>query len=81
MRRALGPDGKSLVHPAQVETANRVFSPSADEVAEARAIVAAFARPENAGREAIALDGRMMERLHLAGARRVLHIAETIGQA
>jgi citrate lyase subunit beta / citryl-CoA lyase len=47
--RDLGMDGKSLIHPSQIEPAKRLFSPSAEELAEARAIVAAFARPENAG--------------------------------
>jgi citrate lyase subunit beta/citryl-CoA lyase len=65
---AMGFDGKSLIHPAQVEPANRAFSPSPERLAAARAIRDAFARPENAGRGVIALDGRMVERLHLAEA-------------
>ncbi len=70
--RAMGFDGKSLVHPAQIETANAAFSPSAAEIAAARTIVNAFAEPQNAGRGVIAVDGRMIERLHLAMAERVL---------
>ena len=69
---ALGFDGKSLIHPAQIETANVAFSPSPDEIAKARAIADAFARPENAGKGVISLDGRMVERLHLAMAEKLL---------
>lgn len=70
--RAMGFDGKTLIHPAQIEPANRAFSPSPDEIAEARAIVGAFALPENAGKGVIQIDGRMVERLHLAQAQRLL---------
>ena len=70
--RNMGFDGKTLIHPAQVGPANLAFSPDAGEIAEARAIVAAFAAPENAGRGVIQIDGRMVERLHLAQAGRVL---------
>ncbi|MFI0845861.1 HpcH/HpaI aldolase/citrate lyase family protein [Mesorhizobium sp. IMUNJ 23232] len=69
---AMGFDGKTLIHPAQIEPANKAFSPSQTDVAEARAIVDAFARPENAGKGVISLDGRMVERLHLAQAERLL---------
>lgn len=76
--RDLGFDGKTLIHPAQVETANRIFAPDAAELDEARRIVAAFALPENRGRGAIRLDGRMVELLHAASARRTLQLAEAI---
>ena len=69
---ALGFDGKSLIHPAQIAAANAAFSPSPDEIAKARAIADAFARPENAGKGVISLDGRMVERLHLAMAEKLL---------
>ena len=69
---AMGFDGKSLIHPAQIAAANAAFSPSAEALAEAHALVAAFALPENAGKGVIALDGRMAERLHLARAERLL---------
>ena len=68
----MGFDGKTLIHPAQIEPANRAFSPSRAALAEARKIVAAFALPENAGKGVIALDGRMVERLHLAQAEKLL---------
>ncbi|TIT07194.1 MAG: CoA ester lyase, partial [Mesorhizobium sp.] len=76
---AMGFDGKSLIHPAQIEPANRAFSPAPEALAEARAIRDAFARPENAGKGVIALDGRMVERLHLAQAEKLLAKAAIIG--
>ena len=70
--RLYGFDGKSLIHPSQIEGAHAAFSPSEDEVRRARAIVAAFAAPEAEGRGAIRVDGAMVERLHLAAAERLL---------
>ena len=69
---AFGFDGKTLIHPRQIEACNAAFSPSADALAQARAVVAAFADPAHADRGAIRLDGRMVERLHLAAAHRTL---------
>jgi len=69
---AMGFDGKTLIHPAQIEPANTAFSPSASAIAEAQNIVAAFAQSDNAGRGVIALDGKMVERLHLAQSERLL---------
>lgn len=68
----LGFEGKTLIHPSQIEAANAGFGPSEDELAWARAIVAAFATPENADKGAIRLDGQMVERLHLAEAEAML---------
>lgn len=76
--RALGMDGKTLIHPNQVAVCNEVFSPSADEVASARRVVEAFALPENQGKGAISLDGRMVELLHAEIARQTLAMAEAI---
>ena len=76
--RGLGFDGKTLIHPDQIDTANAVFGPGEAEVAEARAIVAAFALPENAGKGVITVAGRMTERLHLAMAERLLATAALI---
>lgn len=73
-----GFDGKALIHPDQVELCNAVFSPSAAELAQARAIVAAFGDPAQAGKGAIRLEGMMIELLHLDQARRVLAIAAAI---
>lgn len=69
---ALGFDGKSLIHPAQITAANAAFSPSPDDIQAAQAIVDVFARPENAGKGVVSLDGRMVERLHLAMAEKLL---------
>lgn len=65
-------DGKTLIHPSQVGPANRLFSPSAEAIDDAQRIVEAFARPEHAGANVINLDGRMVERLHLEQAERLL---------
>ncbi len=73
-----GFDGKTLIHPDQIAVANEIFAPSPEEVESARAIVAAFDQPENAGKGAINLNGRMVERLHSEMARRVLMLAEAI---
>jgi citrate lyase subunit beta/citryl-CoA lyase len=70
----IGFDGKSLIHPNQIETANRLFSPDVAEVAWARAVIAAYALPENAGKGALQIDGRLAERLHLDQAERLIAI-------
>lgn len=70
--KGLGFDGKTLIHPAQIEPANRIFSASAAELAEARAIVAAFEAPENSGRAVLVVGGQMVERLHYDAAKRLL---------
>jgi citrate lyase subunit beta/citryl-CoA lyase len=76
--RAIGFDGKTLIHPSQIETCNRVFAPDEDEVARARAVLAAFALPENKGKGAISLDGRMVELLHAQIARQTVALADAI---
>ena len=76
--RDMGLDGKTLVHPSQIDICNEVFAPSTAEVENARAVVAAFALPENAGRGVIQLHGRMVELLHADMARRTLAIADAI---
>jgi citrate lyase subunit beta/citryl-CoA lyase len=76
---AMGFDGKTLIHPAQIEAANLAFAPAPEAMAEARAVKDAFALPENAGKGVIALNGRMVERLHLARAEKLLAKAAAIG--
>lgn len=78
--RSLGMDGKTLIHPSQIAVCNEIFSPSDDEVAWSRSVIAAFDRPENAGAGVITLEGRMVERLHLEMARRTVAIAEAIAK-
>lgn len=76
--RRLGFDGKTLIHPDQIAEANRVFAPSEAEVAQARKIIEAFALPENQGKGAITLDGRMVELLHAEMAKKTIAIADAI---
>lgn len=76
--RDFGMDGKTLIHPSQIETANRVFAPSESDLADARAIVAAFAAPENAGRGALRVNGKMAELLHAEMAKRLIAKADAI---
>lgn len=78
--RAMGFDGKMLIHPAQIEPANRRFGPSEDEIAAARKIVAAFDLPEAVGQGAINIDGEMVERLHLDEARKLLALLSFQGK-
>ncbi|MGV8929896.1 MAG: HpcH/HpaI aldolase/citrate lyase family protein [Brevundimonas sp.] len=70
--RAFGFDGKSLIHPDQIDAANAAFSPSSEEVARAREVVAAFASADAQGKGAIRVGYRMVERLHLDAAHRLL---------
>ena len=76
--RDIGFDGKTLIHPNQIAPCNAAFSPSADEIAQARQIIAAFELPENQDKGVVALDGRMVERLHADMARRTVAIAQAI---
>lgn len=76
--RAMGFDGKTLIHPGQIEAANTAFGIDAEKLEEARAIVAAFATPENAGAGVISLDGRMVERLHAEMAEKLIAKAEAL---
>ena len=73
-----GFDGKSLIHPAQIEPCNRVFSPSEADLTWARAVIDAFAQPENAGKGAIQVEGKMAELLHLQQAERLVAVAQSI---
>ena len=76
--RAMGFDGKTLIHPDQLAVANEVFGPSADEIETARRHMAAFAEAEAAGQGVAVVDGRIVENLHAAAARRLLAQAEAI---
>jgi citrate lyase subunit beta/citryl-CoA lyase len=76
--RDRGFDGKTLIHPSQIEPANRLFAPAENEVAWARTLIAAFEQPENAGKGALQIDGKMVERLHAEIGRRIVAIAEAI---
>jgi citrate lyase subunit beta/citryl-CoA lyase len=76
--RLIGMDGKTLIHPGQIAPANEAFAPSADEVAAAKDIIAAFELPENQGLGAINLNGRMVELLHCEMAQKTVAMAEAI---
>jgi citrate lyase subunit beta / citryl-CoA lyase len=76
--RDMGFDGKTLIHPNQIEPCNAVFSPGDAEVAQARKFIAAFDLPENRDKGVVQIDGRMVERLHADMARRTVAIAEAI---
>lgn len=73
-----GFDGKTLIHPDQIAPCNAVFSPSAQELAWAHAVIAAFALPQNEGQGAIRVEGRMVELLHLEQARQLVAVADQI---
>ena len=79
--RDAGFDGKTVIHPGQLATANAAFAPDAQEIERARLIAEVFDRPEHAGKGAIAIDGRMVERLHADMARRTLALAQAIAAA
>jgi citrate lyase subunit beta/citryl-CoA lyase len=74
----LGFDGKSLIHPTHLDIANRAFAPEAQAVAWARTVAQAFDSPENSGKGVLKVEGRMVERLHLDEARRLIAVAEAI---
>ena len=78
LARDLGYDGKTLIHPAQIEPVNRVFAPDPAELAEARAIVAAFVDPANAGKGALRVEGKLAELLHRDIAHGLIARAEAI---
>jgi citrate lyase subunit beta/citryl-CoA lyase len=78
--RDFGFDGKTLIHPRQIEPCNAAFSPSAEEIETARKIIAAFDLPENENKGVLQVEGRMIERLHAEMARRTVAIADAIAK-
>ncbi|SEF30248.1 citrate lyase subunit beta / citryl-CoA lyase [Amycolatopsis pretoriensis] len=76
--RQYGFDGKTLIHPAQVEPCNRIFAPSEEEIDRSRRIIEAFEAAQKEGRGVVTVDGRMIENLHVDNARRVLALAEAV---
>jgi citrate lyase subunit beta / citryl-CoA lyase len=77
----MGFDGKTLIHPKQLEPCNRIFAPGAAEVERARTIIEAFEDAQREGRGVVTVDGRMIENLHVDEARRVLAQADAIAAA
>ncbi len=76
--RQFGFDGKTLIHPRQLEPCNRIFAPAQEEVDRSRRIIAAFEEATSQGRGVVTVDGRMIENLHVEEARRVLALAEAV---
>ncbi len=76
----LGFDGKTLIHPGQVEIANDTWAPDADEVEDAERVIRAFTEAQAAGRGVVTVDGRMIENLHVENARRTLAVAKAIAE-
>src|ERR1700730_7484866 len=76
--RDFGFDGKTLIHPNQIEPCNAVFSPSPEEVTLARKMITAFDLPANSDKGVVQIDGRMVERMHAEMARRTVAIAEAV---
>jgi citrate lyase subunit beta/citryl-CoA lyase len=74
----MGFDGKTLIHPTQVEVANRVWAPDEAEVEHAQRVIEAFEQAEREGKGVVTVDGRMIENLHVDNARRTLATAEAI---
>lgn len=78
--RELGFDGKTLIHPKQIEAANTAFAPSVEEVAWSRRIIAAYDEAARSGKGVVLVDGKLIENLHVDNARRVVAVAEAIAQ-
>lgn len=74
----LGFDGKTLIHPAQIEAANRAFSPSEEQISRAKAIIDLFSNPENKGAGALNLNGEMVEILHFENAKNLLNYSDQL---
>ncbi|MEL6824944.1 MAG: CoA ester lyase [Pseudomonadota bacterium] len=76
--RLMGFDGKTLIHPSQLDAANRIFAPAAEDVDQAKAVIAAFADPANTGKGVLKVNGKMTELLHLEEAQRTVAVADAI---
>ncbi|GAB3436550.1 CoA ester lyase [Actinophytocola sediminis] len=78
--KQFGFDGKTLVHPDQIEPCNRVFAPSEQDIEHAGRVIAAFDEACAAGRGVATVDGRLIENLHVDNARRVLALAAAVAK-
>ena len=77
--RQFGFDGKTLIHPSQLESANRLFAPSPSEVEHAQAVIAAFDEATTQGKGVATVNGKLIENLHVADAHRILAVAKAAG--
>jgi citrate lyase subunit beta/citryl-CoA lyase len=78
--RELGFDGKTLIHPRQIEAANRAFAPSEQELAQARRIIEAHREAAREGKGVVVVDGRLIEQLHVDQAQERVQLAEAIAR-
>ncbi len=78
--RALGMDGKTLIHPAQLEITNRIFAPTADQIELAKRQIAAFEEAQAKGEGVAVVDGKIVENLHVVTAHRILAMADAIAE-
>ena len=78
--RELGMDGKTLIHPKTIAMANAAFSPSDDEIAWSKRIIEAHAEAKKAGKGVVLVDGKLIENLHVEGAKRLVAMAEAIAE-
>lgn len=76
--RQMGFDGKTLIHPSQIEPANETWAPTAEAVEDARALIATFEAAIAEGKGVVTHNGRMIENLHVDNARRILAVADAI---
>ncbi len=74
----LGFDGKTLIHPKQVDTCNEIFTPSTADVEKARRIIAAYGEAQREGKGVVVVDGHLVENLHVDDARRLIALADEI---
>ncbi len=74
----MGFDGKTLIHPSQLEPCNRIFAPSDDEIEHSRKVIEAWDAARAEGKGVVTVDGRMIENLHVDNARRILAVADAI---
>lgn len=76
----MGFDGKTLIHPKQIEVANQVFGPSGEEVAWAKRIIEAHSEASREGKGVVVVDGRLIENLHVQDARRTISLSNAIAE-
>jgi len=78
--RKLGFDGKTLIHPKTIDVANETFSPSKKEAEKAHKIIAEFEKATAAGSGVVVVDGKLIENLHVANAKRILAIVDAVNK-
>lgn len=76
----MGFDGKTLIHPGQVDATNTIWSPTEDDIEYSHRVIAAFEEAEAEGKGVVTVDGRMIENLHVDNARQILAVAQAIAR-